>query len=79
MDKIKIIKEKINNIDTKYLFLIDKHLDNILDELDEIDYINNMNTDEINNKIILEINNYKEQKEFINKFLPLIIYLNYIQ
>ena len=78
MDKIILIKNKINNLNTKNLNLIDNNLNNILNEIKEIEYIDNLNQNEMNEKILLEMETYREEKEFINKYLSVIMYMHYL-
>ena len=80
-----IIIERLNNLINNIKNLdfeivsdnIENNIINIEEELDDIQYNIDINKTHIDNLIIDRINNYNENKKFINKYLPILFYLHF--
>ena len=62
--KNKISEDSINQIN----FLLD-------DIIDELNYNNNLQKENVDDNTIIKMNKYKKDKQFINNFFPLFNYL----
>lgn len=77
INKLNQIKNNLENIilNENIIQNIDNKLDNILDEIDEIQYIIDINNENIDDIIINRIDKYKKEREFALKYFTLFHYL----
>ena len=79
INRLNMIINKLEELDTNLLIYdnINRYIDNIEEDLNNLQNIDDMKNNDISNEIIERINQYSIDRKFANKFYPLFYYLYY--